>query len=84
MTARHLLFLFYVIKMYICAFISQRSVIIYTALWFPPVFCGIKFVSGHIIDQEAKFLHTILLVYYNGFLSQQKDKDTQDPASISD
>ena len=31
--------------LYICAFISQCSVIIYIILWLPPAFCGIKLIS---------------------------------------
>ena len=47
--------------MYICAFISQRSVIFYNVLWFPPAFCGIKLVSG----SYHRFM--ILLNHYIGF-----------------
>ena len=75
--------------MYVCAFISQRSVIIYTALWFPPAFCGIKLVSGsyyRFMMQNRNtgfcwFITTdsVILDYRS-----RGGKDDQDQVSISD
>ena len=68
--------LYYVMCM--CAFTLQLCVMIYTTPWFPSAFCENQVVSeSYFFIHDAKLLHRILLVHYNGFCDSWLQKKSR-------